>query len=289
MSKSPELDGELVPSAVTSRALKKAAKTLKKKCEAIKKRQTIKGRKRKRIGNTEDHKADTKKPKTRSSTRGNKVRVGPYDADMKIISSGEWLSDNETNAGQWRLKEQYPSFAEALQDTVLGMYTYTLTYPIKRGTILSAYCVGHPNAMRFKRQLCEGPQMLNVDQNHWVAICVRKDEVLIADSMRTTRVRKDIRAACEVLAPEHKIRNLKVQQQKGMDDCGLFALAFCEAWCRLEDVEDLSFDQGKMREHLEKCLRSRDQQLTAFPLLQRKNTRSKSLRRKITRGKRHRH
>ena len=54
-----------------------------------------------------------------------------------------------------------------------------------------------------------------------------------------------------------------------MDDCGLFALAFCETWCRLEDVEDLSIDQGKMREHLEKCLRSRDQQLTAFPLLQR--------------------
>ena len=57
---------------------------------------------------------------------------------------------------------------------------------------------------------------------------------------------------------------IKVQQQEGSIDCGLFALAFCQyILCVGENPTDVYFKQDKMREHLMTCIKTNS--LSRFP------------------------
>ena len=51
-----------------------------------------------------------------------------------------------------------------------------------------------------------------------------------------------------------RISRLRVQQQSGVKDCGLFALAYAIEICQGDDPCMASFKQGAMRSHLYKCL-----------------------------------
>ena len=53
------------------------------------------------------------------------------------------------------------------------------------------------------------------------------------------------------------------QTQQGGVDCGLFAIAFAYELADGNDPSDVSFDQGKMRQHLVQCLEKG--RLEAFP------------------------
>ena len=55
-----------------------------------------------------------------------------------------------------------------------------------------------------------------------------------------------------------------VQQQKGIADCGLFAVAFAVHLAFGDDVSRLTFDQFKIRQHLIKCFQKKEMQ--PFPL-----------------------
>ena len=55
-----------------------------------------------------------------------------------------------------------------------------------------------------------------------------------------------------------------VQQQKGIADCRLFAVAFAVHLAFGDDVSRLTFDQSKMRQHLIKCFQKKEMQ--PFPL-----------------------
>lgn len=56
--------------------------------------------------------------------------------------------------------------------------------------------------------------------------------------------------------PFFKIVELCVQQQQGITDCGVFAVAFTTAICTGINVQSVSFNQSKMRAHLLECLRT---------------------------------
>ena len=47
---------------------------------------------------------------------------------------------------------------------------------------------------------------------------------------------------------------VRVQQQFGGPDCGLFAIAFAMALVNGQDPAALTFDQGVARKHLRLCL-----------------------------------
>ena len=55
-----------------------------------------------------------------------------------------------------------------------------------------------------------------------------------------------------------------VQQQKGITDCGLFAIAFAVHLAFGDDVSKLTFDQSQMRQHLVRCFQKKEMQ--PFPL-----------------------
>ncbi len=64
-----------------------------------------------------------------------------------------------------------------------------------------------------------------------------------------------------------KVEKIPVQQQQGLKDCALFALAFAMELCiqNVKDIETVCFDQKKMRTHLCDCLE--DGKMTPFPKL----------------------
>ena len=63
-----------------------------------------------------------------------------------------------------------------------------------------------------------------------------------------------------------------VQQQNGSNDCGLFAIAFALHAALGDNVEELEFDQSKMRDHIQKCFGKK--YLDPFPTTSKKSKRS---------------
>ena len=56
------------------------------------------------------------------------------------------------------------------------------------------------------------------------------------------------------LRPRMTMTKVRVQQQVGGPDCGLFAIAFAMAFVNGQDPAALPFDQGVVRKHLRLCL-----------------------------------
>ena len=52
-----------------------------------------------------------------------------------------------------------------------------------------------------------------------------------------------------------QVEVVPVQQQEGVNDCGLFAIAFAMEECLGRKSESAEFDQLLMREHMIKCLK----------------------------------
>ena len=62
-----------------------------------------------------------------------------------------------------------------------------------------------------------------------------------------------------------QVEVVPVQQQEGVNDCGLFAIAFAMEECLRRKSESAEFDQVLMREHMIKCLK--EEYFTPFPKL----------------------
>ncbi len=73
---------------------------------------------------------------------------------------------------------------------------------------------------------------------------------------------------CETLL---SLRIPMVQQQSGGSDCGIFAIAFAVHLLRGDNIEDIDFDQEKMRSHLNSCFWRK--KMLPFPTLSTKGRR----------------
>lgn len=98
--------------------------------------------------------------------------------------------------------------------------------------------------------------------NHWVCSCsLGSGVVLLFDSLGLFMTMNDqllLQIAKIYSAPPDqdtlKVQKMSVQQQKGVIDCGLFAIAFAVEVCLGKNPEYFQFDQPKMRTHLYNCL-----------------------------------
>ena len=68
----------------------------------------------------------------------------------------------------------------------------------------------------------------------------------LAEVYKTLKTQEDDVTSLAVQIPP-------VQQQNGSNDCGLFAIAFALHAALGDNVEELEFDQSKMRDHIQKC------------------------------------
>ena len=111
-----------------------------------------------------------------------------------------------------------------------------------------------------------------------ININCKPEVIAVYDSKTTGRVpsltKKHI--AAMVSSNEKKftltIQNVQ-QQQRGSNDCGLFALAFCASLCAGQQPEEVTYVQHLLRKHLANCFEQNA--ITPFPT---------STRRKAPRG-----
>ena len=79
----------------------------------------------------------------------------------------------------------------------------------------------------------------------------------------STTLRRQLATVLHTLHPKMTMTKVRVQQQIGTSDCGLFAIAFAVALVNGQDPAALMFDQGVMRQHLRLCLQR--QRMEPFP------------------------
>ena len=159
--------------------------------------------------------------------------------DVKIIESGDWLTDHIIGAAHFVLRDQFP-YIGGMENTTLG--------PVNNFTV----------------QRGEFAQILQKGSSHWVLAsnigCSSPSEVRLYDSLFRDRIQQAVKQQIASIIYEEgksfKIVVPKVQRQNNYHDCGVFAIAFLVSLLHGLNPSDLTFDNGEMRKHLIKCLLS---------------------------------
>ena len=178
-----------------------------------------------------------------------------------ILNNGEWLTDEHVVLSQELLRNQFPHI-DGLQSPLLAEND------------------------GFSPVANEAIQIHHVNGDHWVTSTSIGQEVAVYDSkfsggdlssslthqlaliyrplITKEEDGEEVDAYLQVHIPP-------IQQQSGLADCGVFAIAFALHTALGHRVPDLEFDQAKMRSHLLKCLTKR--KLLPFPTLEKRSFR----------------
>jgi hypothetical protein len=153
-------------------------------------------------------------------------------ADKEVIVSGAWLNDKIIDAVN--KMAEFQSGGDANQTTLLVQGSFRAI----SGDVI---------------------QILH-DTNHWVAVTVRAEEILYADSAQRPisavvaeqlrqlfRTRKNADGRLAVV-------RVPCDPQPNGSDCGVYAAAFAAEWASGSLACDVGFDHSQMRLHLVKCL-----------------------------------
>ena len=129
----------------------------------------------------------------------------------------------------------------------------------------------------------EGIQIHHIYGNHWVTSTSIGREVAVYNSRfkggdlssslthqlasiyRPLAIHEE--DGVEVIPPQLVVHVPPVQQQSGINDCGVFAIAFAVYLLLGDKLEEAEFDQSQMKQHLLTCLKER-----RFSLSQRKES-----------------
>ena len=155
------------------------------------------------------------------------------EQDIRIITSGEWLTDHIIGAAHSVLLSQFP-YAKGLENTTLGpVYNFS----IQEGKFA---------------------QILHTGSHHWILVsnigCSSQSEVKLYDSLFRGRIsifiKKKVASFLHEESRSFKIIVPGVQRQNNYDDCGIFAIAFLVSLLHGLNPSDLTFDSAAMRRHL---------------------------------------
>ena len=171
----------------------------------------------------------------------------------KKLTCDQWLDDEHMKLAQQLLKDEYPNL-DGFQLTLLSQNDGF--WPVRGDAV----------------------QIHNINTNHWVTSSRFGNEVAIYDSMFTggelgSSLTHQLALLYRTCAKEDEgesvlvVSVVNVQQQVGVEDCGLFAIAFAVHAASGQNVEELEFDQVRMREHLIKCFTQK--RMLPFPTIQR--------------------
>ena len=161
-----------------------------------------------------------------------------------LQSNSEWLDDALVTATQNLLKQQYPLIG-GFQATVLG------------------------ESLAMEPQPGEFVQILCVRGNHWICastVGCGPSSINIYDSLHghlDDHTRKLVADLMQSKQKHIEVCYTDVQRQSGVNDCGLFSIAFATSICCGEDPTTLNYRQRDMRTHLFHCIDSGE--MTAFP------------------------
>lgn len=105
-----------------------------------------------------------------------------------------------------------------------------------------------------------------VGGNHWLVSSYNGSCVKVYDSLYNGTLRDDLRDQLRALYANNKSLEVKVrvQQQQGSSNCGLFAIAYIFSLASGNDPVKCKYRQCEMRSHLLTCLKEKT--LKPFPI-----------------------
>ena len=163
---------------------------------------------------------------------------------MSAIEKGECLQDVHIAPAHTMLQQQFPDRA-GFQSTLHVANGRCI--PQKEGTI----------QMHFDEE-----------RKHWLTSSFIGRRVHIFDSRYTgfipDGVKEQMRAIYSHLSKQLSAQVVRVQQQQGATDCGLYAIAYAVHMANGDDPAKAKFEQKKMRSHFLDCLKNK--KLEAFPV-----------------------
>ena len=163
---------------------------------------------------------------------------------LRIIKSGEDLDDFTVYSAMSLLQKQFP----------LLMVQSPAIYRVSG----------------YDYSPCQTVQIVHNDAHHWLLLSTLKGTVTIYDSMNTTPTESLIRQMTQLFSPDDSIPTFerrKCHRQMGVNDCGVFAIAYAVALMNGNEPDGMVFDQSKMRKHLIGCFEKQDMQ--PFPVYRR--------------------
>ena len=158
--------------------------------------------------------------------------------DRDILYSDNWLNNRHIEAAQKLLKAKYPSI-NGLQSPLLAQHR---SFDIIRNNMIQIIHCG--------------------SVKHWVAVSTVNspdNTVYVYNSLDSDIPMAATEQICSImyaLSDKLTIISKPVQVQQGMNDCGLFAIAFATSIASGQDPQSLKYDQKLMRNHLLKCFQN---------------------------------
>ena len=181
-----------------------------------------------------------------STTSATKKDIWVKDLDLtkehlRILKSGEDLDDFTIYSAMSLLQKQFP----------LLMVQSPAIYRVSG----------------YDYSPCQTIQVVHNDAHHWLLLSTLKGVVSIYDSMNTTPTESLKRQMTQLFSPDDTIPPFErriCHKQTGVNDCGLFSIAYAVALMNGIEPDGLIFDQSKMRNHLIDCFEK--QELQPFPI-----------------------
>ncbi|KAL5477394.1 hypothetical protein EMCRGX_G024189 [Ephydatia muelleri] len=191
-----------------------------------------------RLKITKKTKQKTHTPRQKYSEDGQQEDLTPLSNTHAVLEDPNgWLDDE--HIAQHLLQEQHPDVA-GLQSTSLQ---YTRTFEVLRD---------HPFI-----------QCLHENGNHWITVPTvgcSSGVVQVFDSSHHLKLSHSLKCIIADMLQASKdsivLEYIKMQEQSGASDCGLFAIATATAICNGQDLCMLEFDQFLMRKHLLQCFQN---------------------------------
>ena len=174
----------------------------------------------------------------------------------KILVNGEELDDEHMHLAQKLLQKQFPHL-DGLKSTLLSETdgftpvqheAIQIHHVRETGHWVTSSSIGQSVAV-YDSKFSGGD--LNSSLTHQLAL-IYKLLVSTGDEYGDT-----------IDPPTLYLELPNVQQQNGVTDCGLFAIAFAVHLALGDDVSKLNFDQAQMRHHLLKCFQKKE--MMPFP------------------------
>ena len=153
--------------------------------------------------------------------------------DKQSLLQGKELTDQHMNATSKILAKQFPEMPR-MQNCLL----------VQKEILLSPAVA---NSMFF--------HCLKLDEDcyHWALSHLNNEIVYVYDSLHLG-VRDELKQQLTILYGTRGIRACRVQSQRGITECGCYAIAFCVSLHFGEDPTSLLYKQREMRKHIVACM-----------------------------------
>ena len=193
------------------------------------------------------------------------LKIHPQNFEQ-INYSKYWLSGDDINAFQYILSDHRKNSPFGSLDGFQDVEKLSWEYPIG-GTCNNKFV-----------------QILNVNKNHWITVSnvfsSDDNEVCVYDSKQSAKFPPQLQTLVSSFLRKpgfgFNLVNMLVQQQRGYNDCGLFACAYATSIVFNQNPVNVIYTQQSLRKHFTEIIKTNN--LTVFPYTPKRASRYQTVR-----------